>query len=230
MLMSGVMGIGWVMWELGGGLLGNLVNPGVWMWGVTAWGVGVLPVLVMRKVYLTSGSIVFPSSKLTNYWTTAQPTTSPSPSKTLRTALRNRSSLRALGVYITCAFLLTFLHVLMTYSYALPPSRSISSTYTLLTPNTQKDAGWDPKLTPFVRSKKHPYYLNGRFLFMLLAQVVVACTFWLRNVMLDRFAFRCVSSGVSLVYLLLSCSLFVLFVLISSLPRIHCHSKNKRAN
>lgn len=39
-------------------------------------------------------------------------------------------------------------------------------------------------------SRKHPYYLNGRFVFLMSSQIALACTFMLRNVMLDRFAFR----------------------------------------
>jgi nucleoporin NDC1 len=126
----------------------------------------------------------------------APPTIAPSPSKTLQNALHKRGTLRALLVYITSAILLTFLHVLMAYAYTY--SSPSPTTSTLLTTNTNTntnaDSGWDPKLTPFVRSKKHPYYLNGRFVFLLLAQVVLAGTFWIRNVMLDRFAFRSVSS------------------------------------
>ncbi|KAG6819110.1 hypothetical protein H0H93_015355, partial [Arthromyces matolae] len=45
-------------------------------------------------------------------------------------------------------------------------------------------------LTIFVKSKKHPLYLNGTFLFVLLSQLSVALVFSLRNVTLDRYVFR----------------------------------------
>ncbi|KAG5716381.1 Nucleoporin NDC1 [Termitomyces sp. T112] len=45
-------------------------------------------------------------------------------------------------------------------------------------------------LTIFVKSKKHPFYLNGRLLFVVLSQIFVALAFSLRNITLDRFVFR----------------------------------------
>ncbi|KAG6878235.1 hypothetical protein C0993_010357 [Termitomyces sp. T159_Od127] len=45
-------------------------------------------------------------------------------------------------------------------------------------------------LTIFVKSKKHPFYLNGRFLFVVLSQIFAALAFSLRNITLDRFVFR----------------------------------------
>ena len=41
--------------------------------------------------------------------------------------------------------------------------------------------------------RKHPYYLNGRFVFLTPSQIGLACTFMLRRVMLDQFAFRVTS-------------------------------------
>ena len=38
--------------------------------------------------------------------------------------------------------------------------------------------------------RKHPYYLNGRFIFLVLAQVWLSISFALRNIMLERFVFR----------------------------------------
>ena len=163
-----------------GRFLGNLINPQVWVWGGVGWAVGVLPVLVMRKVYLTSGSLHICVFILTDC-SIATPTTAPSPSKTLQNALQKPRTLRALLVYQTSAILLTFLHVFMLYA-----SIDDAAEGEAVVP--------DPKLTVFVRSRKHPYYLNGRFVFLLLAQVILASAFWLRNVILDRFAFRSVSS------------------------------------
>ena len=36
--------------------------------------------------------------------------------------------------------------------------------------------------------RKHPYYLNGRFLFLLFSQLMLAIAYFARNTMLDRFA------------------------------------------
>ncbi|KAG6888247.1 hypothetical protein C0992_009203 [Termitomyces sp. T32_za158] len=45
-------------------------------------------------------------------------------------------------------------------------------------------------LTIFVKSKKHPLYLNGRLIFLVLSQLFAALAFSLRNITLDRFVFR----------------------------------------
>ncbi|KAG6853758.1 hypothetical protein C0991_001588 [Blastosporella zonata] len=47
----------------------------------------------------------------------------------------------------------------------------------------------DQGLAIFVKSKKHPFYLNGRLLFVLLSQLLVATAFSFRNITLDRFVF-----------------------------------------
>lgn len=38
--------------------------------------------------------------------------------------------------------------------------------------------------------RKHPYYLNGRVLYILFSQVTLASAYLLRTVLLDRFAVR----------------------------------------
>ena len=139
------------------------------------WAVGILPVLVMRMVYLTSESLAISIIYFYADRSIATPTSAPSPSKSLQNALQNPKTLRALLVYQTSAILLTFLHILMLYASTAELER-------------------DPKLTVFVRSRNHPYYLNGRVVFLLLAQMVLADAVWVRNIMLDRFAFRSVLS------------------------------------
>ena len=134
------------------------------LWGAEGWAVGVLPMLVMRMVYLTSESLAISIIYFYTDCSIATPTSAPSPSK----SLQKPKTLRALVVYQTSAILLTFLHILMLYVSTAELER-------------------DPKLTVFVRSRKHPYYLNGRFVFLLL---VLAGAVWVRNIMLDQFAFR----------------------------------------
>jgi nucleoporin NDC1 len=46
-----------------------------------------------------------------------------------------------------------------------------------------------------ISSRKHPYYLNGRLLFLILAQLWLAASFVLRNIMLDRFVFKWTKSS-----------------------------------
>ncbi|TFY52622.1 hypothetical protein EVG20_g10473, partial [Dentipellis fragilis] len=90
----------------------------------------------------------------------------PSPLQTITSAFSKSTTFRVLLVYTACAAVATALHVSMTC---------------LVT-------GSDPRLHVFVKSRKHPFYLNGRFLFVVLAQLALAASYHLRNIMLDRFA------------------------------------------
>ncbi|KAH7929157.1 hypothetical protein BV22DRAFT_1057443 [Leucogyrophana mollusca] len=98
---------------------------------------------------------------------TASPTPAASPSVVLRNAFAKPSTQRVLAVYIASALLLA--------------SLNLGTAYT--------SSSEDLRLSVFVNSKKHPYYFNGRFIFLVLAQVWLAATYLLRNVMLDRFVF-----------------------------------------
>ncbi|EGN94543.1 hypothetical protein SERLA73DRAFT_188503 [Serpula lacrymans var. lacrymans S7.3] len=136
------------------GLLTRLVRSGTWAVAATTWVVGVLPVAVLRKVYLTGAS---------------PPATSPS--KILQNALGKPSTLRSLSVYVTSAIFLAVMHV-------------------TLAKLEETSGQGDRRLSVFVKSRKHPYYLNGRFIFLMCSQAWLAGTFFLRNIMLDRFVFR----------------------------------------
>ncbi|KIJ60868.1 hypothetical protein HYDPIDRAFT_97985 [Hydnomerulius pinastri MD-312] len=159
----------------------RLLRPSNWVTASFTWAVGVLPIIVLRKVYLTPN-----------------PSPVSSPSKTVAGAFAKESTRRSIATYITSALLLMSFNLL----------RSIS------------DDGEDLRLSVFVRSRKHPYYLNGRLIFIILAQVWFAVSFGLRNIMLERFVFRwnkAVSSSnapympKSLLKLLMTVTLFTLF-------------------
>ncbi|KAJ3479451.1 hypothetical protein NLI96_g9046 [Meripilus lineatus] len=151
-------------WARGGpsnlGLVGFLVNPLsplTLIFAITTWGIGVLPVIVFRKLYLT-----------------ASPTNAASPSQSFQSALKKNATSRLILTYISSAAALTVLHIVL--SYACEPF------------------GSDPRLTIFVKSRKHPYYLNGRSLFLITSQVFVACVYLLRNTLKDRTVVRWTSS------------------------------------
>ncbi|KAI0946721.1 hypothetical protein AcW1_010106 [Taiwanofungus camphoratus] len=112
-----------------------------------------------------------PAMVLRNRFLTVTPTPASSPSKMFRNALTKRSTPYALLTYIASAIALTMVHVFMTYTYESTTSRS-------------------SRLSFFVKSKKHPYYLNGRVLYLLSSQLAFACTYLLRNILLDRFVVR----------------------------------------
>lgn len=44
--------------------------------------------------------------------------------------------------------------------------------------------------------RKHPYYLNGRLVYLLFSQITIASGYLVRDIMLDRFAFRWNSSSI----------------------------------
>ncbi|KAI0055711.1 hypothetical protein BV25DRAFT_1903556, partial [Artomyces pyxidatus] len=131
------------------------VHPATVVVALLTWAVGVLPIVVLRKTYLT-----------------ATPTPSSSPSQRFKTALSKTTTIRALLTYTIASLSITTLHILMTSS---------------------RDS---VHLNVFVKSRKHPYYLNGRFLFLFLAQIAFASAFHFRSVLLDRFVVRWTRSTV----------------------------------
>lgn len=163
----------------------RLLSPGTWAMGCLKWFVGVLPVIAMRKVYLTSA---------------ATPATSPA--KMLTNAIAKPSTRRCLAVYMSCTLMLITLYM---------------SSFT-------SEERENIRLNVFVKSRKHPYYLNGRLLFLILAQLWLAASFLLRNIMLDRFVFRWTKSfnpselpysPSNLLKLLLTMALFTSFSLMA---------------
>ncbi|KAL4251139.1 NDC1 family protein [Abortiporus biennis] len=140
------------------GWLWNLVSPTTLVFSTLVWSLGVLPIVVIRKAFLT-----------------ATPTPASSPSQVFHAALSKSSTVKPLLTYISSALILTVVHISMSYIYEL-------------------SGGSDPKLTLFVKSKKHPYYLNGRTLYLLFSQIVLASFYLLRNILLDRFSVRWTAS------------------------------------
>ncbi|KAI0666450.1 nucleoporin protein Ndc1-Nup [Trametes maxima] len=101
----------------------------------------------------------------------AAPSPATSPSKILTGALQKRSTSHAFLTYLASSLSLLLLHILITGAY-------------------DSTAPANARLTLFVKSRKHPYYLNGYLIYVLLSQVVIASACLLRCVLLDRFAIR----------------------------------------
>ncbi|KAF8550767.1 hypothetical protein OG21DRAFT_1499585 [Imleria badia] len=160
-------------------LLLRLFRPSTWVNASLTWLVGVLPIIVVRKVFLTP---------------TPEPASSPS--KTMTAALAKPTARRWIAVYITSSLLLLSLEFVRIWS-----------------------KNEDMRLSIFIKSRKHPYYLNGRLIFLVLAQVWLSISFALRDIMLERFVFRWAKALPSsnapfiprnLVMLLLTSTLFTL--------------------
>ncbi|KAI1792249.1 nucleoporin protein Ndc1-Nup [Ganoderma leucocontextum] len=148
---------------------------------VTAWrtwsgGDGELWLLPVRPSTLgyaiaTFGVGALPIVVLHKSHLSATPTPSPSPSKTLGAAFQKRSTVHTLFTYLASSLSIAALHILITSAY---------------------DATADPhsRLSLFVKSRKHPYYLNGHLIYVVLSQAFVAFACFVRCILLDRFAVR----------------------------------------
>ncbi|KAH0828828.1 nucleoporin protein Ndc1-Nup [Lanmaoa asiatica] len=128
----------------------RLLRPSTWVNASLTWLVGVLPIIVVRKVLLTP-----------------TPESASSPSKTVAIALAKPTTRRWIAVYITSSLLLLSLEFIRIASKS-----------------------EDVRLSIFIKSRKHPYHLNGRLIFLVLAQIWLSISFATRNVMLERFVFR----------------------------------------
>ena len=67
--LSWVLTVVWTTWDQGGlsniglvGMLYNMVSPSVWVFAALNWAIGALPVVILRKLYLTSESGRFPNT------------------------------------------------------------------------------------------------------------------------------------------------------------------------
>ncbi|EKM75430.1 hypothetical protein AGABI1DRAFT_116372 [Agaricus bisporus var. burnettii JB137-S8] len=144
-----------------------------WQQNSLLHGVGQFLVVPFRPSTLLASMAIWcfmalPVIVLRKFLLTPTRTTTTSPASSLATALAKPSIRRALGVYASSAITLVLIHTAMAYGLEKV----------------------DPKLGFFVKSRKHPHYLNGRFIFLVISQLVVGLSYGFRSVMLDRFAFK----------------------------------------
>ncbi|KAF9044200.1 nucleoporin protein Ndc1-Nup [Panaeolus papilionaceus] len=117
---------------------------------------------------LTWFALAVPAIVLRKVFLTDTRSPAASPHNIVSIALSKNSTRVAFLTYLASAFCILLIH------------KAMSATY----------ESADAKLTVFVKSKKHPHYLNGRLVFLALTQVVTAVAFSLRGAMLDRFVYR----------------------------------------
>ncbi|KAI0266419.1 nucleoporin protein Ndc1-Nup [Gloeopeniophorella convolvens] len=127
--------------------------------------------LVMTAISWALG--VLPIVVLRKSHLTAVSTPSSSPSQRVKVAFSKPGAIRALFVYVLTAIFVTSSHVAL-----------------------GRNAQGADHLDVFVRSRKHHYYLNGRFLFLLMAQIAFASAYYLRSILLDRPTVRWAQSKV----------------------------------
>ncbi|KXN81967.1 Nucleoporin NDC1, partial [Leucoagaricus sp. SymC.cos] len=145
----------------------------IWQQNAASIGLGHLLVTPFTPLTLLASLIVWlfmalPIVIIRKMLMTSTRTTATSPASSLSTAMAKPNIRRASFVYIASAFALVVVHVAISYA--------VEST--------------DPKLRIFVKSKKHPHYLNGRLIFLVISQAAIAIIYALRSVMMDRFAFK----------------------------------------
>ncbi|KAF4584895.1 hypothetical protein EYR40_001720 [Pleurotus pulmonarius] len=130
------------------------------------WGGGGLvqklfTLLLYASTFWIAGAL--PSIILRKRYITADSSLATSPSKTVRQALCKPITFHAVLTHTASAILIATIHAFVSSG---------------------------AKLSLFVKSKKHPHYLNGRLIFLLCSQVLLALAFTVRNTMLDRYLFR----------------------------------------
>ncbi|KZV62242.1 hypothetical protein PENSPDRAFT_678351 [Peniophora sp. CONT] len=99
----------------------------------------------------------------------ATPTPASSPAQILRTAYSKPATRSALLLHLTTS--LSFIVIQLSISRF----------------SSFDD---DLRLNLFVKSRKHPYYLNGRFIYLVLAQFTFAAAYHVRGALLDRAIVR----------------------------------------
>jgi nucleoporin NDC1 len=176
------------MWYSGGmsasGILNTLVipiHPGTLMMTTILWVFGVLPLIVLRKSQLTGESITRDLC-IQPYLLQLFPHPPPLPPNASRPPFPSHTPF----VRSHCTFSQAFSSQhLMSYSAAL--------VLTILGFSSNRGT-YSPSRNPLYKlilsSRKHPYRLSGRFLFLFMAQVTLAIGFHFRNILLDRSAVR----------------------------------------
>jgi len=185
----------WRTWNAGGISALSVLNalllpilPSTLLLSTFVWALGVLPIIVLRKSQLTG----VPLNR--NFWRlsyifAAVPTPSSSPSQCVKVSFSKPRTLRALSVYILTSILISTSHIVFGRVVE-GTSRGgdhfgvfVKSRYLFTILGT-----YIYRLTS--ASRKHPYYLNGSFLFLFMAQVTLAVFFHFRSILLDRVAVR----------------------------------------
>ncbi|KAH8107286.1 nucleoporin protein Ndc1-Nup [Phellopilus nigrolimitatus] len=69
-------------------------------------------------------------------------------------------------------------------------SVALTLCHSLMVAVIERNGRGDPKISILVGSKKHPFRLNGRFLFLFLVQTIGSVLYCLRDILKDRFDVR----------------------------------------
>ncbi|EFI26696.1 hypothetical protein CC1G_15467 [Coprinopsis cinerea okayama7 len=154
----------WSIWQSGG--IGELGLYGILL-------VPFRPVTLLGAFLLWIAASV-PVVVLRKTFIHSERTPATSPHASLKAALSKSSTKPALFTYLASATILVVVHAVLAYAL-------------------ESGSRGDPRLSLYVKSRKHPHYLNGRLLFLIFSQAAVCLSFLFRNMLRDRFAYRWVS-------------------------------------
>ncbi|TDL20508.1 hypothetical protein BD410DRAFT_899434 [Rickenella mellea] len=160
-LSSWILTASWTTWQKGG-----IDKIGLFNWA-TNWFAP--STLIIATFFWAAGAI--PVAVLRKVYISASPTPSVSPKETFQLLLAQPRTRRSLLVLSASSIALTALHSVSSYAIEL-------------------DGRGDPRLGLWARSTKHPLHINGRLLFIFVTQLVAGFSFWLRDVLKDRFAVK----------------------------------------
>ncbi|KAF9481750.1 hypothetical protein BDN70DRAFT_802739 [Pholiota conissans] len=152
--------------------------------GLTKFGlVGALTLPISLWVLIATSlgwfAVALPITILRKTYLSSRRSNATSPFAIIKQALSQNSTKAGTIVYLVSAICSLVTHLIMVNAYEL-------------------QIYGDPKLSFFVKSRKHPYYLNGRLLFLIVTQLSAALGFALRGAMTDRFAYKWADTGKSL--------------------------------
>ncbi|KAF9556859.1 hypothetical protein CPC08DRAFT_72619 [Agrocybe pediades] len=151
----------WIIWQEGGSQ-----SVGLWEAVWLAFSPSSLFLALLSWVF-----VALPITVLRKMFLTGNRSNATSPMASVKAAFARKNMRTASSVYLASSVLALFIHTIMAYQHEIY-------------------ARGDPKLSIFVKSRKHPHYLNGRLLLLLLTQLCAALAFTLRSATADRFAYR----------------------------------------
>jgi hypothetical protein len=116
------------------------------------------------------------------------PTPSASPSQRIRLTISKPPILRALSVYILTSILISTSHIV--FGRVFQSASRGSDHFGIFVKSRYSPPILESTVDSPLSFRKHPYYLNGRFLFLFMAQITLAMSFHFRNILLDRSTVR----------------------------------------
>ncbi|KLO15190.1 hypothetical protein SCHPADRAFT_849874 [Schizopora paradoxa] len=151
----------WTSWQMGG----------VDTIGVKGWITNVFNPLTLLFAALWWAAACIPITVMRRTYISSSPCVALSPKQTIHSQVSQQSYRFALASLLCSSVVVLACHTFMSYV-------------------VEVSGRGDPKLGIWTNSKKHPFHLNGRFVFLVMAQFVASGIYWVRDILKDRFFIR----------------------------------------